>query len=91
MKKHVSITIHGKVQKVGFRFAAIDKALELELVGVVKNYKDNQVHIEVQGEEEQLQHFLKWCHRGPEGAEIEKVDYVSSDELQAYENFSAET
>ena len=37
MKKHVNITITGNVQKVGFRFAAIDKAIELELVGLVKN------------------------------------------------------
>ena len=90
MKRHVSITIHGRVQKVGFRFLAIEKALELGLTGIVKNYGNDQVQIKVEGEVEQLQIFLKWCHRGPEGAKIEKVDYESSEELKGYEDFSAE-
>lgn len=90
MKKHVSITVHGKVQKVGFRFSAIDKALEWDLVGVVKNYEDDKVQIEVEGEMENLQKFLKWCHVGPEGAKIEKVDFTSSEEMQNYETFNAE-
>ena len=90
MKKHVSITIHGKVQKVGFRFAAIEKALEYELTGIVKNYEDNKVQIEVEGEVDNIQPFLKWCHVGPKDAVVEKVDFVSTEELQKYETFSAE-
>lgn len=90
MKKHVSITVNGKVQKVGFRFSAIEKALEWELVGEVKNYEADKVQIEVEGEEENLQKFLKWCHVGPQGAQIEKVDYTSTPELQNYETFKGE-
>ena len=90
MQKHLNITIHGKVQKVGFRFAAIEKALELELTGIVKNYEDNKVLIEVEGDVEKLQHFLKWCHVGPQGSQIEKVDYESLEELQKFESFSVE-
>lgn len=90
MKKHVSITIHGKVQKVGFRFSAVDKALEFGLVGIVKNYEDDKLQIEVEGELENLQKFLKWCHVGPEGAKIEKVDFASTEDLQNYEDFKAE-
>lgn len=91
MIKHVSITVHGKVQKVGFRFAAIEKALELELTGIVKNYEDNKVQIEVEGPVEQLQPFLKWCHVGPKGAVVEKVDFESTENLEKYEKFVAET
>jgi acylphosphatase len=91
MKKHVSITIHGQVQKVGFRFAAIEQALELGLVGIVKNYDQNKVQIEVEGDVDQLQPFLKWCHVGPKGAHVEKVDYESTDNLENYEKFTAET
>ncbi|MDQ3018396.1 MAG: acylphosphatase [bacterium] len=90
MIKHVSITIKGKVQGVGFRFCTIEKALELGLTGIVKNYSKDEVHIEVEGEVEKLQPFLKWCHRGPEGATIEKVDFASTEELQNYPDFSAE-
>lgn len=90
MKKHVSITVHGKVQNVGFRFSAIEKALEWNLTGVVKNYENNKVQIEIEGELEDLQKFLKWCHVGPEGAKIEKVDYTSTEQLENYETFQAE-
>ncbi len=90
MIKHVSITVHGKVQKVGFRFAAIEQALELGLTGIVKNYEDNKVQIEVEGEIDALKMFLRWCHIGPKGAKVDKVDYESTEELQEYEKFDAE-
>ena len=90
MKKHVSITVFGKVQKTGFRFSAIEKALEWNLVGMIKNYEDNKVQIEVEGELDNLQKFLKRCHVGPENAKVEKVDYTSSENLENYETFQAE-
>ncbi len=90
MHKHVNITVHGKVQKVGFRFAAIEQALELGLTGIVKNYEQDKVLIEVEGDIDQLKLFLRWCHIGPKGAKIDKVDYESLEELQKFETFSAE-
>lgn len=90
MKKHVSISVTGKVQGVGFRYSAVELGLDLGLTGIVKNYEQNQVQIEIEGEMESLQKFLKWCHVGPKGAKIEKVDYKSTEELQNYEDFRAE-
>ncbi len=90
MIKHVTITITGKVQGVGFRFCAIEKALELGLTGVVKNYDNNQVHIAVEGEVDILKLFLRWCHKGPEGAKVENVEYTSSEQLEKFETFTAE-
>jgi acylphosphatase len=90
MKKHVTIKISGKVQQIGFRFSAIEKALKLNLTGIVKNYEQDFVLIEVEGELDDLQKFLKWCHVGPDGAEIKKVDFESTEELQNYENFQGE-
>ena len=90
MTKHVDITVHGKVQKVGFRYAAIEQALELGLTGIVKNYEQDQVQIEVEGEIEQLKLFLRWCHIGPKGAKVDKVDYQSVEALKKFEIFSAE-
>lgn len=90
MEKHVSIIIKGKVQKVGFRFATIEQALELDIKGLVKNYQNNEVHIEAEGEVDNLKRFLRWCHIGPNGAKVEQVEYQSSEQLQNYEQFSAE-
>jgi acylphosphatase len=90
MIKHVSITVFGKVQGVGFRYSAIEKAIELGLTGIINNYQKNQVQIEAEGEVDQLKQFLAWCHRGPQGARVDKVDYASSEQLQKYEKFMAE-
>lgn len=90
MKKHVSITVQGKVQKVGFRFSAIEKALDYNLTGIVRNYDNDQVKIEVEGEVDDLQKFLKWCHIGPQGSQIKQVDYQSTENLENYETFQGE-
>lgn len=90
MKKHVSITVHGQLNKSGFRFSAIDKAIEWNLTGMIKNYEANSVQIEVEGEVENLQKFLKWCHVGTGDTKIDKVDFTSIEELQNYETFTAE-
>ncbi|MEZ4180610.1 MAG: acylphosphatase [Candidatus Doudnabacteria bacterium] len=90
MKKHLDITIYGEIEQSGFRFQAVEVGLELNLTGVVKDYQPKQLSLSVEGEVDDLQKFLKWCHIGPEKAKIEKVDYQSSTELQNYENFSAE-
>lgn len=88
MIKHVDITITGKVQDVGFRYSALDEALELGLKGTVKNQNRNQIQIEVEGEVDQLKLFLRWCHEGPKGAKIDKVDYASTEELKNFESFT---
>ncbi len=90
MKKHVAITVHGPLTKSGFRFSAIDKALEWNLTGIIKNYEGNSVQVEVEGEVDDLQKFLKWCHAPSSDLKIDKVDYTSSEELQNFETFTAE-
>lgn len=90
MEKRVNITVIGKVQKVGFRYSAVEKAIELGLKGVIKNYEQDRVQVEVQGEIEKLKEFLKWCHHGPEGAKVQKVEYESTEVLNDYPDFRAE-
>jgi acylphosphatase len=89
MVKHLDITITGKVQGVGFRYAALDEALELKLTGFVKNIGKNQIQIEAEGEVDNLKLFLRFCHEGPKGCKIDKVDYASTEELKNFEAFNA--
>lgn len=60
IRKH--IVFYGRVQGVGFRYYAINKANQLGLTGWVKNLPDGTVEMEVQGEEpliDQLIIFLQ--------------------------------
>ena len=48
IRKH--IVFYGRVQGVGFRYYAVNKANQLGLTGWVKNLPDGTVEMEVQGE-----------------------------------------
>ena len=56
------ILFYGRVQGVGFRYYAVNKAKQLGLTGWVRNLYDGSVEMEVQGEEaliDQLVIFLQ--------------------------------
>ena len=71
--KHVSIKISGKVQGVFFRASTKDIADQMNIRGFVRNERDGSVFIEAEGEEENLERFIAWCHHGPSHAVVEKV------------------
>ena len=59
MKKRLHATFSGRVQGVGFRFAAERIARRLPLSGYVKNLSNGQVEMFAEGEEKMLQEFLQ--------------------------------
>jgi acylphosphatase len=68
--KTVHLLIGGRVQGVGFRYFARQKAKELGVVGWVKNTPDGKVEIEASGSEENLATFTDWMKIGPARALI---------------------
>ncbi len=90
MKKHVNITVFGRLQHSGLRFLIVEKALELNIAGKVYNYDNDKLSLEVEGEVEDLQKLLKWLHSKPENIQIKTVDYKSTEGLKNFENFEAE-
>ena len=83
---HKNITIKGRVQGVGFRFTARTMALSLGVKGFVKNLYNGDVYIEAEGTQIQLQHFIAWCYRGPNYANIEDV-ILEEGELKDFKYF----
>lgn len=73
MLKSVKINIYGKVQGVGFRYNALQKANELGVNGFVKNRIDGSVYIEADGEPEVLNEFIQWCKKGPAHSSVTEV------------------
>ena len=74
MEKHLQIKVLGKTQGVGFRFTTHLGFVDLGLKGTVENMPDGSLLIHAQGEEDKLERLVKWCHKGPEGAMVEKVE-----------------
>ncbi len=59
MKKRLHLYFSGRVQGVGFRFTALELARHNCLKGWVKNLSDGRVEVLAEGEEEDLNSFLK--------------------------------
>lgn len=74
MVNHLNIKINGLVQGIFYRATAKEEAEQLGINGFARNEPDGSVYIEVEGEEEDLNKFLDWCHKGPPLAKVEKVE-----------------
>jgi acylphosphatase len=53
------VLYQGRVQGVGFRFSVKSISTGYDVVGSVKNLIDGRVELEIQGEESEVEEFLK--------------------------------
>lgn len=83
MKKSLQIKVIGKVQGVFFRASTQREARALNLCGIVRNEPDGSVYIEVEGDEKQVDTFIKWCR---EGSPFSRVDRLEINKI-AVQNF----
>ena len=68
--------ITGRVQGVGFRYTARERANDLGLSGWVRNISGGRVEVFVQGPEDTVGVFAAWLQDGPTAARVEHVDEV---------------
>jgi len=87
MIKNVKIKIFGLVQGVWFRESAKGKAGEMGIAGWTRNEPDGSVYVEAEGKEEKIREFIRWCHKGPELAKVERVEVKVGRDLKGYKNF----
>lgn len=73
MVERVIMTIRGRVQGVGFRYASESEAERLGISGWVRNRRNGNVEIVAEGERAALEIFVAWCRSGPPGAEVDDV------------------
>jgi acylphosphatase len=71
--KRVRITVRGRVQGVGFRYAAVGEARRLALTGWARNQLDGSVEIVADGPTEAIDALLTWCRTGPSMARVREV------------------
>ena len=70
------ITVHGRVQGVGFRYFVQHVGNRLGLSGNVRNCPDSTVEIVVEGDATRILDFIKQVERGPSLAWVQRVDVV---------------
>lgn len=70
------VLVSGRVQGVGFRWHAREKAQELGLAGWVANLPDGRVEAWLEGEVAAVEAMLLWLRRGPTAARVTNVEVV---------------
>jgi acylphosphatase len=65
--------VSGRVQGVGFRYAAADQALNLGVTGYVRNLPDRRVEVLACGEERAVNALRNWLWQGPQLARVSDV------------------
>jgi acylphosphatase len=85
-RKHLNITIRGRVQGVAFRYSAQHAASSIGIMGFARNLPDGRVYLEVEGSQEQVQEFLAWCWKGPPMADVIEVTTFEGT-WQGYDDF----
>ena len=86
MKQAAILTIHGRVQGVGFRYFVKMKADSLQISGFVKNEPYGIVFVEAEGEAEQLELFIHFCRQGPSHSWVERVE-IQDCPVQGFNEF----
>ena len=67
------IIVTGRVQGVFFRASTLKKAKHFAIKGTVRNISAGDVEIIALGEQQAMQQFIKWCHKGPLSAKVTAV------------------
>jgi acylphosphatase len=73
-RKMLRLVIHGHVQGVFFRDSMRREAQNLSISGWVRNRSDGSVEAAVQGEPADVDAIVRWAHRGPQTAQVERVE-----------------
>ena len=74
------LTIRGRVQGVGFRYALADEARTRSLRGWVRNRRDGTVEALVVGSDTEVEGLIAWARRGPRSARVTDVSVEPAEE-----------
>jgi acylphosphatase len=80
------LTVHGRVQGVGFRYTLARAALSRGVAGWVSNRADGAVEAVLEGEQDAVESVTRFAQEGPRGAVVERVD-VADEEPEGMRGF----
>ena len=88
-KIRIYAVFHGEVQGVGFRYTARQAANALGLTGWVRNEYDGSVSVEIQGDHDSIQEWLRMVNSG-RYIDISHVDMLEIDTIETERSFRVE-
>ena len=70
-----------------FRYEIRTKAIQHNVTGGVKNVRDGRVEAVFEGEKEDVEAMIAFCHRGPPGATVKGVDVLWEEPTGEFDRF----
>lgn len=87
MKIRAHVFISGRVQGVFFRYETRLRAIRNNVTGWVRNLPDGRVEAVFEGEKENVEAMIDFCHRGPPGAIVRKVKVIWEEPTGEFRSF----
>jgi acylphosphatase len=87
MEARARILITGLVQGVFFRRELMDLARRLGISGWVRNLPNGRVEALAEGEKMRIDELIRFCHVGPPGAVVRRVEVEWSDYSGEFRGF----
>ena len=78
-RRCVRALVIGRVQGVGFRWAAQQRAQDIGVDGWVRNLTDGRVEVHAEGEQRDVQLFVDWLREGPRHAGVDRLEVVEDE------------
>jgi acylphosphatase len=73
------VIVQGWVQGVYFRDTLRQRARAAYVSGWVRNNRDGTLEAVFEGEPEAVERLVAFCHEGPRGAQVDRVEVVSEE------------
>ena len=80
-KSRSKVIVKGIVQGVNFRYYTQRQAIRYNVTGWVRNLPDGSVAALFEGEEQDVEAMVQWCHHGPPSAQVTEL-IVQPEEYQ---------
>jgi acylphosphatase len=87
-ESRVHIIVSGIVQGVFFRAKTKEAADRLKVSGWAKNKKDGTVEIIAEGNKDSVDHLVKWCRLGPQGAVVKDLKLTEEEYRGEFNSFN---
>nr|WP_320011658.1 acylphosphatase [uncultured Desulfobulbus sp.] len=79
--------VYGRVQGVAFRAYTRQSAVELGVLGWVRNCSDGTVEVLAEGQQADVEQFLNWLQVGSPFSQVSKVEYNEESKPDKFSSF----
>ncbi len=87
MKIRVHVYVAGKVQGVCFRSKTKHESEKNRVTGWIRNLRDGGVEAIFEGEKEDVNEMIRFCEKGPPGAQVTSIQKTWEEYTGEFENF----